>query len=77
MAHTETTIDFGALLRMNPTQRILAAQVLWDSVVQSDNVPATSPAQRAEIERRIALADAGQMRSFTWEDVKASLPRHQ
>ena len=63
-------IDFSQL---SPTDRVLLAQELWDSVVAENVVPPTTPEQRAEIERRIALVDAGEMGTSTWTEVKARI----
>jgi putative addiction module component (TIGR02574 family) len=57
---------------LTPAQRILLAQELWDSVAE-ETVLETTPEQRAEIERRAALVDAGQMGTSTWPEVKTRL----
>jgi putative addiction module component (TIGR02574 family) len=67
-------IDFSGL---SPTERILLAQELWDSVVAENAIPPTTPDQRAEIERRAALVDSGQMGTTTWPEVKARLLNRQ
>jgi putative addiction module component (TIGR02574 family) len=64
--------DFD-LTQLSPMRRILLAQDLWDSVLNDGAVPATKPEQRAEVERRIAQADAGQNPGITWSEAKAIL----
>jgi putative addiction module component (TIGR02574 family) len=64
-------VDFSQL---TPDERILLAQDLWDSVLTANRAPATTLAQRAEVERRIALADSGQMPARTWAAIKAAKP---
>jgi putative addiction module component (TIGR02574 family) len=59
--------------QLAPAQRILLAQDLWDSVLRDGAAPATTPDQRAEIERRIVLADAGRMPSSPWPEAKTRL----
>jgi putative addiction module component (TIGR02574 family) len=61
-------IDFSEL---SPTDRLLLAQKLWDSVVGENAVPPTTPEQRAEIERRIDLANSGGMARYSWREVKS------
>jgi putative addiction module component (TIGR02574 family) len=67
-------IDFSGL---SPTERILLAQQLWDSVVADDAVPPPTPEQCAELDRRVALLDAGDMATSTWAEVKARLLNQQ
>jgi putative addiction module component (TIGR02574 family) len=59
--------------QLAPAQRILLAQDLWDSVLRDGAAPATTPDQRAEIERRIVLAEAGRMPSSPWPEAKTRL----
>jgi putative addiction module component (TIGR02574 family) len=59
--------------QLSTAERILLAQELWDSVLDAKAVPATTPTQRTEIERRITLADSGQMPGSPWSEVKAEL----
>lgn len=66
----KSTFDFTAL---SPAQRILLAQDLWDSVPEQDLPCHATSEQQAEIERRAALVDAGQMSTFTWPQMKARL----
>jgi putative addiction module component (TIGR02574 family) len=74
MASSHKDIDYRNL---SPTERILLAQKLWDSVVADNAILPTTPAHRAEIERRIALADGGEMPSHTWADVKSALRKNK
>jgi putative addiction module component (TIGR02574 family) len=70
MTVSHKDVDFSQL---SPDERILLAQDLWDSVLTANRAPATTPAQRTEIARRIALADSGQMPGSPWSEVKAAL----
>jgi putative addiction module component (TIGR02574 family) len=74
MTDSRPGVDYTQL---TPAQRIVLAQDLWDSVLQRDAAPITTPQQRAEVERRIALADAGQMSSHPWPDVRDELLRNR
>ena len=71
MTVSHKDVDFSQL---SPTERILLAQELWDSVLEANRVPATTAAQRAEVERRMALSDSGQMTSRPWSAIKAAKP---
>jgi putative addiction module component (TIGR02574 family) len=52
-------------------ERLALAQQLWDSVVADlERLPLTE-AQRAELERRVAAADANPAEGVAWEVVRA------
>jgi len=67
---THKDIDYTSL---TPKERILLAQELWDSVAQDRTFPQATPEQRAEIERRAALVDAGRMGTATWPEIKSRI----
>ncbi|HEY4313341.1 MAG TPA: addiction module protein [Pirellulales bacterium] len=71
MTVSHKDIDYTQL---SPAERILLAQELWDSVIAAKRAPATTPEQRAEVERRMTLADLGQMPSRPWADIRAAKP---
>ena len=50
--------------------RIILVQELWDSIHHEAATLPISEAQKAELDRRLALADAGEMEYVAWEDVK-------
>jgi putative addiction module component (TIGR02574 family) len=52
--------------------RLAVAQALWDSVHEELDSQPIAPAVRAELERRIALADAEPSRGIPWEEVRAA-----
>ena len=58
-------------------ERLQLVEDIWDSIAQEANVRAEalplSPAQMAELERRIADADAHPEAGIPWEQVKARL----
>jgi putative addiction module component (TIGR02574 family) len=57
--------------RLSIEQRLELAQRLWDSVAADlERQPLTS-AQRAELERRVAAADANPAEGVPWEVVRA------
>jgi putative addiction module component (TIGR02574 family) len=56
--------------RLTPTERIQLAEELWDSLaINGDSLPLT-PAQRQELERRLAAIDRGEVGFASWPDVK-------
>jgi putative addiction module component (TIGR02574 family) len=62
--------DFSHL---SPAERILLAEDLWDSVTAEQDAPPLTPEQHAELERRIAVADRGEMTYSSWAEVKRRL----
>ena len=59
--------------RLSPQDRLSLIEQLWDSLTDAD-VP-LSPAQRDELERRLATLDADRAHAVTWEVLKAELKR--
>ena len=51
--------------------RLAVAEQLWDSVAADlERLPLT-PAQRAELERRVAAADANPSEGVPWDTIRA------
>jgi putative addiction module component (TIGR02574 family) len=63
-----TTIDISSL---SPKERLDLIGELWDSL-EADDVPLT-PAQAAELDRRLASADADLADSIPWDTLRAEL----
>jgi putative addiction module component (TIGR02574 family) len=59
--------------RLSPAERLSLIGQLWDSLADED-VPVT-PAQRNELERRLATLDHDRANSVTWDSLKAELAR--
>ena len=59
--------------RLSPTERLSLIGQLWDSLSDKD-VPVT-PAQRDELERRLATLDHDRAQSVTWDSLKTELAR--
>ena len=59
------------ITRLSPDERLALIEQLWDSL-DDDQVPLT-PAQQAELERRLATLDHDRAQSVTWETLKAEL----
>lgn len=72
MSDSSRPIDYSHL---SNAERILLAEELWDSVAaHPDNIP-VPPEHLAELQRRLAIADRGEMTYSSWPDVKRRLSR--
>lgn len=67
---TPTLQDLG-LDRLSVEDRIALAQQLWDSVAQQVEQTSLTPAQRVELERRLADSIARPDAVTPWEEIKA------
>jgi putative addiction module component (TIGR02574 family) len=59
------------IIRLSPRERLSLIEQLWDSLSDAD-IPLT-PAQRAELERRLATFDHDRAHAVTWDSLKAEL----
>ena len=59
------------ITRLSPDERLALIAQLWDSL--DDNQVQLTPAQQAELERRLATLDRDRTQSVTWETLKAEL----
>jgi putative addiction module component (TIGR02574 family) len=59
------------IIRLSPDERLALIAQLWDSL--NDNQVQLTPAQQAELERRLATLDRDRTQSVTWETLKAEL----
>jgi putative addiction module component (TIGR02574 family) len=57
--------------RLPPEDRLAVAEALWESVVEEYEVAPVSPAQQAELERRLADSIARPDAVVAWEEIKA------
>ncbi len=60
-----------AIDQLSPAERLTLIEELWDSLDAAE-VPLT-PAQRIELDHRLATADADARRGATWRQLKARL----
>jgi putative addiction module component (TIGR02574 family) len=59
------------IVRLTPTERLALIAQLWDSL-EHEPLPLT-PAQQAELERRLASLDQDRQNGVTWAALKAEL----
>ena len=59
------------ITRLSPDERLALIAQLWDSL--DDHQVQLTPAQVAELERRLATLDQDHAQSVTWETLKAEL----
>jgi putative addiction module component (TIGR02574 family) len=57
--------------RSSIEDRLMLAQELWDSVVTDLEREPLTEAERAELERRVAAADANPKEGVPWEIIRA------
>ncbi|MDB5297444.1 MAG: hypothetical protein JWO31_3427 [Phycisphaerales bacterium] len=67
---TTTLQDLG-IDRMSVEERLALAEAIWDSVAREAEAAPLLPAQRAELERRLADSVARPDAVTLWEVVKA------
>jgi putative addiction module component (TIGR02574 family) len=66
-------LDRAEIGRLSPPERLALIAELWDSL-QDQDVP-LSPAQRAELDRRLDSLQQDRDRGITWAALKADLER--
>jgi putative addiction module component (TIGR02574 family) len=59
------------ITRLSPDERLALIAQLWDSL--DDHQVQLTPAQLAELERRLATLGQDHVQSVTWESLKAEL----
>ncbi len=70
---THTDHDRLEITTLSLPERVTLAQELWDSVHADACAAPFTPEQLAELDRRIAALDAGEMQSEPWETVRDRL----
>lgn len=68
MGHALQTLGID---NMSVDDRIALVQEIWDSVAIEAGLLPPSPAERAELDRRIAEDDAAPGNVVAWESIKA------
>jgi putative addiction module component (TIGR02574 family) len=66
-----STLDQLDINRLSIEERLALAQQLWDSAAADLAQQPLTPTQRAELERRVAAADANPSEGVPWEVVHA------
>ncbi len=68
-----TSLHEAALALLSLPERVELAQELWDSVHADACAAPFTPEQLAEIDRRVAALDAGEVVTRSWEDERVRL----
>lgn len=74
MSHPSRPFDFS---RLSLAERILLVEELWDGIAAEQDFLPLSPEHHRELQRRLEIADRGDMTYLSWEDVKARLFRSE
>ena len=66
----------SVLQTLSPAERILLVEEIWDRIAtEPENVP-VSPAQRAELDRRLADLERNPDAGRPWAEIRDELRRH-
>lgn len=63
-------IDINA---MEPEERLRLISDLWDSLSESPDDVSLTPAQRAELDRRLDRLESGRAKLVSWDELKVRL----
>jgi putative addiction module component (TIGR02574 family) len=58
------------LLKLSAAERLELVEELWDSISDADEALVLTDAQREDLERRLAEADADPTGGLPWEEVR-------
>jgi putative addiction module component (TIGR02574 family) len=58
---------------MEPEERLRLIGDLWDSLSENPEDVSLTPAQRAELDRRLDRLESGKAKLVSWEELKARL----
>ena len=64
------TLEDLGIDRLSVADRILLAQAIWDSIPADNLPPALTAAQRQELDRRLADAEANPDDVVPWEQIR-------
>ena len=58
------------ILRLSTAEKLALVEQIWDSIPEDDEALAPTPEQRADLERRLAEANADPDGGIPWEEVR-------
>jgi putative addiction module component (TIGR02574 family) len=70
MTHTIKDFDFSQL---SPSERIMLAETLWESVHDDVQAATLTDEQVAELDRRLAELQSGKVQGIPWETFRETL----
>ena len=59
--------------QLSPTERLLLAEEIWDSIGEEEYSAPITDSQREDLQRRIAEYEANPKAGSSWEEVKSRL----
>ncbi len=65
------TLSHDEIAKLSPPERLALIAELWDSITDAE-VP-MPPAQRRELDRRLATFEQDRSHAVSWEELKAEL----
>jgi putative addiction module component (TIGR02574 family) len=61
--------------QLSVAERVQLAEEIWDSIAATPDLLPLTEAQRAELDRRLALHEGEPNRTIPWDEVRAKLQR--
>ena len=68
-SNTLSTLRYE-ILRLSTAEKLALVEQIWDSIPEDDEALAPTPEQRADLERRLAEANADPDGGIPWEEVR-------
>jgi putative addiction module component (TIGR02574 family) len=68
-------LDVEEILELSVAERVQLAEDIWDTIAAQPELLSITEAQRRELDRRLAAADADPASAIPWEEVRAKLER--
>ncbi len=65
------------ILKLSVAERIELVEAIWDSIAASPETLPVTPAQKRELDRRLAEHRANPEAGRTWEEIRDSLDKDQ
>ena len=56
---------------LSVSERILLAEEIWDSIAEENSAFELTPAQKEELDKRLALVQKNANTTRSWEEIKA------
>jgi putative addiction module component (TIGR02574 family) len=70
-------LQLEEILKLDVEERLRIVQVIWDSIAAAPAMLPLTPAERAELDQRIAEDDADPEDVVSWQEAKDLIKRHR